>query len=203
MIISYAICVCDEHKELKNLLEFLTLVKDPEDEINILVDSSRETKEVTCVLSNLKDCTVNRRQFCGNFANHRNYHNSLCKGEYIFVIDADEMPREYMIKNIKKIIYDSNAELICVPRVNICPGYTNKWLKKHNFNINNIGYINWPDYQMRIYKNDSNIKWANSVHEKITGANKIKGLDAIPEMSLWHIKTIERQDKQNKLYEKL
>ena len=203
MKISYAICVCDEHRELRDLLNFLTKVKDHEDEINILVDSSKETKELTDVLNNFKDCVINRRHFCGNFSEHRNYHNTLCKGDYIFVIDADEMPRENLINNIKSIILESNSDIISVPRINICPGYTEKWLSKHNFKVNNIGFINWPDYQTRIYKNNSNIKWEKGIHEKIVGSEKNVGLKAIPDFALWHIKSVIKQDIQHEFYNEL
>ena len=43
MKITYAICVCTESRELNDLLNFLTHVKDEEDDINILVDSSKVT----------------------------------------------------------------------------------------------------------------------------------------------------------------
>ena len=39
MKLSYAITVCNESKELYSLISFLKKVKDPSDEINILVDS--------------------------------------------------------------------------------------------------------------------------------------------------------------------
>jgi hypothetical protein len=41
--ISYAICVCNEHREIESLVNFLLKVKDAEDEINILVDSGKVT----------------------------------------------------------------------------------------------------------------------------------------------------------------
>jgi hypothetical protein len=56
--------------------------------------------------------TISERAFCGNFSEHRNYHASQCTGDYIFVIDADEIPRETLIKNIKSVITDTNAELL-------------------------------------------------------------------------------------------
>ena len=44
---------------------------------------------------------VNERDFCGDFAKHRNFHLERCSGEFIFVVDADEMPQEHLIKSVK------------------------------------------------------------------------------------------------------
>jgi hypothetical protein len=205
MKLSYAICVCDEAFELRNLLAFLVEVKDPEDEINVLVDTGRVTDKVRKVLGKYKsEIVVHEREFCGNFSTHRNYHNSLCTGDYIFVIDADEIPMETLVRNVKTMITETNSELIYVPRLNICPGYTQKWnTNKHGFNINENGWINWPDHQGRIYKNSSQIEWANGVHETVTGAEGVVALQPNPQLALWHVKTVERQDRQHDFYEKL
>jgi hypothetical protein len=205
MKLSYAICVCDEAFELRNLLAFLVEVKDPEDEINVLVDTGRVTDKVRKVLGKYKsEIVVHEREFCGNFSTHRNYHNSLCTGDYIFVIDADEIPMETLVRNVKTMITESKSELIYVPRLNICPGYTQKWnTNKHGFNINENGWINWPDHQGRIYKNSSQIEWANGVHETVTGAEGVVALQPNPQLALWHVKTVERQDRQHDFYEKL
>ena len=109
MKISYAICVCNEHPELNALLSFLTDVIDNEDEINILVDSGKVTDEVHSVLGKFEDrIVVHKRKFCGNFSKHRNYHITKCTGDYIFVLDADEIPQEALIKNIKT--FDGEGE---------------------------------------------------------------------------------------------
>ena len=203
MRLTYAITVCNEARELNDLISFLKRVKDDEDDINILVDSTKVTDDVRNVLKKHKGLIVSERAFCGNFSEHRNYHASLCTGDYIFVIDADEMPRENLIKNIKGAIVETNAELLYVPRINICPGYTQKWLSKHSFNVNELGWINWPDFQGRVYKNNGIVKWTKGLHETITGSENTKGLAANPDLSLWHIKSVEKQDLQDKLYKTL
>ena len=55
MKLSYAICVCDESRELDELILFLKTVKDDEDEIVILVDSGKVTDSVRNVLSKHKN----------------------------------------------------------------------------------------------------------------------------------------------------
>jgi hypothetical protein len=203
MHLSYAICVCTEARELNDLLYFLKRVKDFEDEINILVDSEKVTDEVRNVLGKYTDIKVSERNFCGNFSDHRNYHASLCNGEYIFVIDADEIPQEDLIKIIKSIITKSGADLIYVPRINICPGYTAEWLDKCNFKVNECGWINWPDNQGRVYKNSGALKWSKGLHETVTGSEKTIGIQNNPSLALWHIKSVQKQDSQDTFYKTL
>jgi len=198
--ISYAICVCNEHRELESLVNFLLKVKDEEDEINILLDSKNGTTEVRSVLESYGDkIVVNEREFDGKFSDHRNYHASKCSGDYIFVIDADEMPQEALIVNIKTF----EGDIMYIPRINICPGYTAEWLDQHKFQLNEMGWINFPDYQGRYYKNNGEIKWENDLHERLTGSENVARVDAKPLVSLLHIKTVERQDKQGEYYDSL
>lgn len=203
MKLSYAICVCDESRELDELILFLKTVKDDEDEIVILVDSGKVTDSVRNVLSKHKNILVSEREFTGNFAEHRNYHQALCSGDYIFAIDADEMPREEFIKKLKDTIDTSNMDLLYVPRINIIPGYTKEWLSKYKFKINENGWINWPDYQGRIYKNNGIIKWTKGLHETVDGATRVGMFPGEPSHALWHIKNIQRQEDQDTFYKSL
>jgi len=202
--LTYAVEVCNEDRELYSLLSFLVKTKEQQDDINVLVDAGKETTEVSKVLEQFKDTiTVHRRIFDGDFSKHRNFHIEKCKGDYIFMIDADEMPQENLTKNIKKVIADTGSDLIFIPRMNICPGYTEEWLQKCNFKINEAWWINWPDFQGRIFKNDPSIRWESGLHEKVMGAKKPIGLDQNPLIALWHIKSVERQTKQDEFYKQL
>jgi len=66
---------------------------------------------------------------------------------------------------------------------------------------NKSNWVNWPDMQWRIYKNDSKMQWQGNVHEKITGHKTFAELPAEEAYALYHPKGIERQEKQNKFYE--
>ena len=195
--ISYAITVCNESISLYSLLSFLKKVKDPNDEINILVDSLHCTENVRRVLDAFRDDIItNDRAFCGDFAVHRNHHLSLCSGDYIFVIDADEMPTELLIKNIKQFLTSDN-ELIMVPRVNIHPGFTLEWLQRNNFSMNEVGWVNWPDFIGRVFKNEPDrIKYSSSLHERIEGAVGVAELEKHPGAAVWHIKSVDKQDNR-------
>ena len=63
--------------------------------------------------------------------------------------------------------------------------------------------INCADYQMRIYKNNGEIRWRNKVHEVLEGHKSFSALPAMEELALYHPKTIEKQEKQNKYYDTL
>jgi hypothetical protein len=200
MKITFAIGVCTEHLELQSLLNFLLRVKDPEDDINVLVDTTKATPQVWSVIkaAGVKACI---REFDKDFAAHRNFHIEKCVGDYIFMIDADEIPQEHLIKTLKASIKESGADLIYVPRMNLCPGYTKEWLASHKFQVNEVGWINWPDYQGRVFKRCPEIRWGKTLHETIQGAKKTNGLPASPQNGLWHVKTVEKQDHQGAFYD--
>jgi hypothetical protein len=198
MKITYSVTVCNESKELYSLLAFLKKVKDPEDDINVLLDTAHCTPNVRHVLKHFEeDVVLNERDFDGNFADHRNYHISTCSGDYIFMIDADEMPQEDLVKNIKQVIQNTDGDAFMVPRINIHPGYTKEWLEASKFQVNEMGWINWPDYNCRIIKNvPERIKFAKSLHEMITGHEKIISIRPTPDVAVWHIKSVEKQDNR-------
>ena len=102
MKISYAITVCNEYDEIQRLIPLLLENKRKQDEIVVLFDQKNGDEKVRNVLEKFeKRIVVNDREFCGNFSKHRNYHITKCTGEYIFVLDADEIPQEALLKNIK------------------------------------------------------------------------------------------------------
>jgi hypothetical protein len=196
MKLTYTIQVCNESRELYSLLNFLTKVIDDEDDINVVVDVDHTTDKVELVLKEFKDrINIFMRPF-DDFCKNSQFHADNATGDYIFGLDADEMPQELLIKNIKKIIEESGAEIIAIPRINIHPGATREFIEKSNFRINDVGWINWPDFQMRIYKKCDYIKWTEELHSKLTGSDKVIGVQAEPKLALWHIKSIEKQESR-------
>ena len=207
MKISYAITVCNELEEIKRLIPFLLEYKRPEDEIVVLFDDSNSTKEIETLLHsyrNNKHITLHIDYFDGHFANWKNKLSSYCTGDYIFQIDADEIPNEYLINSLPDILEtNSNVEAIVVPRVNTVEGLTQEHITKWGWHVNENGWVNWPDYQWRIYKNTPDIKWKNKVHEVIEGHKTVAQIPAYESLALYHPKTIERQEKQNNYYNTL
>jgi hypothetical protein len=196
MRLTYTIQVCNESRELFSLLNFLSKTIDEEDEINVVADSINVTDKVEHVLDHFKErINVFKRPF-DQFHTNAQFHIEKATGDYIFGVDADEMPQEILIKNIKKIIKDSGAEIIAVPRINIHPGATHEFIEKSKFNVNDVGFINWPDFQTRVYKRCDHIKWTDELHTKLTGSDKVVGIQADPKLALWHVKSIEKQESR-------
>jgi hypothetical protein len=196
MKITYSIQVCNESRELYSLINFLLKVIDEEDNIHVVVDSLHKTDKVNKVIENFKDkISVFERPF-DTFYKNSCYHGEVATGDYTFLIDADEMPQEKLIANLKNIITETKAEILFIPRINIQPGITQSYIDHYKFNINEAGWINWPDYQGRLYKNCEYVTWTDELHTKLTGSTKIQGIVAKPELALWHIKSIEKQESR-------
>ena len=196
MKLTYTIQVCNESRELFSLLNFLQKTIDDEDEVNVVVDTEHTTDKVERVLEHFNErITILKRPF-DTFRENAQFHIEKANGEYIFGIDADEMPQETLIRNIKSIIRQSNAEIIAIPRINIHPGSTHEFIEKSNFSVNEVGWINWPDFQMRIYKKCDYIKWSDEVHTKLIGSDKVVAVQTDPRLALWHIKSIEKQESR-------
>jgi len=206
MKISYAIPVCNEHVEIQRLVSFLLKHKQSNDEIVIMFDSKNGSKAVE---EYLRSHSVNAEfqwypnEFDGHFGNMKNKLNSMCSGDYIFQIDADELPDIGLMENIHGILELNDVDVILVPRVNTVAGLTDEHIQKWGWNVNSDGWVNWPDMQWRLYKNSDNIKWINKVHEQLDGFKTISHLPLQEELALHHPKTIERQEKQNAYYDTL
>jgi hypothetical protein len=202
MKISYAITVCNELEEVKRLINFLLSNKRKEDEIVILFDEENGTDEVfDYIESQVHDCEVFCEKFKGHFADWKNQLTSYCTGNYIFQIDADEIPNERLIEHLPFLLQETpEADVILVPRINTVEGLTQEHINKWGWNVNDKGWVNWPDYQWRIYRNTSEIKWINKVHERLDGFKTFATLGDHGYYFLEHPKTIDRQERQNNYY---
>ena len=204
MKISYAITVHNELEELTKLLDFLNNKIREEDEIVIQYDEGGVTDEVLEFLKikqKIHGYTVVGFPLNKDFASYKNNLKENCKGDYIFQIDADEIPHEVMIAYLPEVLEKNPVDIIFVPRVNTVEGLTQKHISKWRWNVNEKGWVNWPDYQTRIYRNTEDVTWMNKVHEKITGYDTFSNFPAEEHWALYHPKQINRQEEQNKFYE--
>lgn len=191
--LTYSVQVCNESRELYSLLEFLIHTKDVDDIINVVVDSGHTTDKVKMVTDNFKNyINVFERPF-DTFPQNAKFHVEKCETDYIFQIDADEMPQEALMTNIKQMLIDSKAEIVYIPRINLHPGLTSKHLEEFKFSVNNVGMINWPDYQGRILKKCESVTWSDEMHSKPIGSDKVVQLQPDTRIALWHIKSMQKQ----------
>lgn len=208
MKISYAIPVCTEIEEIKNLTSYLLKYKSEEDEIVILVDESNHTQEVKDYVEIFAeenmDANVIRAYHSLNkdFGTHKNYLNSLCSGEWILQLDADEYPDDYLMEAIPWFINEHpDVEAYWVSRINTVTGLTKEHVAKWRWNVNDKEWVNFPDPQLRLYKNSNDINWEGKVHERLIGYKKFAHMPSNPEYCLHHPKSIERQERQNAFYD--
>ena len=206
MKISYTISVCNEHKEIQKLLTFLFEHKRKEDQIVVQMDT-KATKDVWNVCESFEnkpfdeykliECALNK-----NFAAYKNNLNNNCDGDWIFQIDADEIPNEYLLEALPFILEaNSDVEAYWVPRVNTVAGITDEHIAKWGWRVSEDGWVNFPDWQMRLFRNSDDIYWIKPVHEQLKGYTKFANLPAEEKFALYHPKDIGRQEMQNKFYD--
>jgi glycosyltransferase involved in cell wall biosynthesis len=205
MKISYAITAFNELDELKNLIPFLLKHKRKEDEIVVLWDNKGPLEVLHYLQSLEPEVIICANEFNHNFADWKNRLTSICNGDYIFQIDADELPTSTLIEVLPTIL-EQKVDIILIPRNNTVKGLTEEHIKRWGWNIDKQQRINWPDYQWRIYRKCPEIRWKNKVHEVLEGYKTYAALPydlSFGDLYLHHHKDIERQEKQNNYYNTL
>ena len=218
MKISYSFTCYNEHKELDNLLFHLSKNFRDEDEVVVIQDISIKKKksiiqtdvqklekvlekyEYGNYFKNLKVVTF---EFKKDFSELKNFAKSQCSGDFIFSIDADEIPNPILMEQLPTILEINDTDLIWVPRINTVEGITDFHMNLWKWRQTEQGWINFPDYQARIFRNADYIKWVKPVHEIIDGAKTYSHLPPHEELTLRHDKDITRQEIQNKLYDQI
>jgi hypothetical protein len=138
--ITYAITVHNELNEIIRLVEFLSPIIGVEDEILIQYDSNSVTKEVLDYLNIISKLNP-KMQVVGfplnsDFASFKNNLKNYANGMYILNIDADEIPHEYLVKNMSQLLEaNKEVDLFLVPRINTVDGLTESHIKKWNWKI--------------------------------------------------------------------
>jgi len=204
--VTYAITVCNELEEITKLVNFLHPRIQSDDEILIQYDTDGATEQVISYLKIINELhsNVNVIDFPLNkdFATFKNNLKNHAKGIFIFQIDADELPHEFLIENMHELLESNlDIDLFFVPRVNTVEGLTDAHIKKWGWKVNEKGWVNFPDLQTRIYRRTSEIEWDGKVHERIKGYNTLTILPLEESYSIYHPKGIERQERQNALYD--
>ena len=206
MKISYGITVHNEAEELKRLLEVLHKNIDDTDEIVVCVDGDDDAVRFELDIyskkfsDSYKSMKVYQRKLDKDFAAHKNSVIENSMGDYIFHIDADEYPNEILLQQLKQILEMNDVDLVWIPRVNTVEGFTQEDVQRWGWRVTEQGWVNYPDYQARVFKRDSEIRWTRPLHEYITGCKTYAHLPPQEELSLYHPKTKEKQERQNQFY---
>lgn len=202
--VSYAITVHNETCEIKRLLDTLIPLVDKNDEIIVLQDATEESAEVTDILASYGNKIKKvRANLNGDFATFKNILITASSKKYLFQIDADEYPQKKLIRNLKWFLLKNyQSDCFAVPRINIVDGITDEYLKKWNWKKDERNYINFPDFQQRLFKLNKRIAWKNKVHEELFGYKKIKPLPTENfDYCLVHPKVLKKQIYQNTFYD--
>ena len=201
MNISYGITVHNEVDELERLLGKLLVNMDEEDEVVICVDGDDIGVKDVIELYSIDSRVIHYdRKLDGNFADHKNSVIEKSSGDYIFHIDADEYPNKILLKQLKEILTINDVDLIWIPRVNTVDGFTQEDVQKWGWRVDEKGWVNYPDYQARVFRNREDIRWTRPLHEYIIGCKTYAHLPPHEELSLYHPKTKEKQEQQNNFY---
>ena len=203
MKISYAILTHNEGECIAELLTLLTTYKRDIDEIVVVDDYSNDEK-TKFILNDVKDLIkLEYRTFDGDHT-QKNYLNSLCSGDYILQLDADELVHPEFLEMLPELLEENNeTDLFIMPRINTVEGLTQEWIDKWKWNVNEKGWVNFPDWQMRLYRNCDWVKWNGLLHSKIEGHKTYVFLPAEELFCILHPKQLERQVAQNDLYDKI
>lgn len=208
MKITYAVTVADEIKEIQTLLPLLIENKRQEDEIIVQYDNQKVSVEV---LEYLNDLTFEKKidktigyPLNGDFGTYKQHLTQNCTGDWIFQLDADETIDPILIQGLSNILAgNENIEMFFIPRINIVNGLTNEHIAKWRWQVNEQGWVNFPDVQGRLYRNKQSIFWAGKVHEQLQGFESYTIFPQDETYCIKHIKEIKRQEIQNALYETL
>ena len=87
-----------------------------------------------------------------------------------------------------------------IPRINIVNGITQEHITKWGWNVNEKGWVNFPDVQGRLYQKKQSMFWNGKVHEAVQGFESYSIFPQDEVFCIKHIKEIERQEKQNALF---
>ena len=201
MKISYGITVHNEVEELEKLLGILLVSIDEQDEGVICVDGNDKGVKDVIELYSIDSRVIHYdRKLEKDFAAQKNSVIEKSSGDYIFHIDADEYPNKILIKQLKEILTINDVDLIWIPRVNTIDGMTQEDVQRWGWRVSEKSWVNYPDYQARVFRNDETIRWTRPLHEYIKGCKTYAHLPPHEELSLYHPKTIEKQTQQNMFY---
>jgi hypothetical protein len=191
-----------------------------DDEIHIVLDSINGTPESKLIIENfITNCSDKKINFIstplnGDYSLYKNTARDLANAfslknsnkisDYVFQIDADEIPTDFLLTNLKDVLSGNpEVDLFWVPRVNDFKGVTEKDAIIWHWTLSEYDgkkIVNFPDYQSRIFKNIISLKWERKLHERVVGAKVFTNIPADPEWSLIHTKTIEKQRATNIRY---
>ena len=205
-MISFGITTKNEGAYIQDLLnQLIPYCETTGDEIVVVDDYSDDefTRSILDANHSLGNIKLFQHHLNNDFAVHKNFLSEQCTGDYIFQVDADETFHPNLLTYLHDIVDNNDIDLFLIPRVNVVTGLTDEDIQRWGWQVNENGWVMFPDYQHRLFRNHIDIRWEGKVHERIVGHKTMAPLPAEEEWSLYHIKDIDRQRKQNDYYSTL
>lgn len=208
MKLSYCICTHNEGDYVGSLLELICKNLVGDDEIIVVDDYSDDNKTLSYLKMFSDHIKSYQHHLNGDFSAHKNFAASMCTGDAIFSIDADEYFSGDKISRLRdlteKMIMTGRNDVIILPRINMLDRMDEHFIATHKITSVIIEgeekkIINYPDWQIRIWSNKSGLRFSGIVHETLSGYKKPFYCDDIG-FAIEHIKTFDRQMKQDELY---
>ncbi len=180
-MISIVLVTFNEAEKLQNCLENLIGFSD---EVVIIDLGSTDESEKLGIKYGAK---IYKHDFVDFVEEVRNYAISKAKGDWILVLDPDEIITDSLKDKLKEII-SSDYSAVNIPRKNIFFG---KWIAHTNW---------WPDRHIRFFKKGK-VTWSKKIHSypKVNGT--IINLEAKEGLAIVHFgyQSIEEfMDRQNR-----
>jgi len=201
--LSFAILTHNEQIEFVWLMDALAPILDDTCEIVVLDDFSRP--EVVDAIRRY-NVRFHQRALQRNFSAQRNHLKSMCRGEFIFVVDPDEIPSPHLLRGLPAVLDAMRREDIdacALPRLNILVE------SPHPVHVNTLALTNGDlqaaprDDQMRLIRNRPEILWINHVHERLVGVKRCYRFPQDLRYALFHCKTLSRARAQNRFYRRI
>ncbi len=141
----------------------------------IVVDQHSEDE--TASIAEELGATVHQHDRTGGIADPaRRFAVSKASGDWIFILDADEMVPPSLAAHLREFAdSDPEVDVVLVPRANVLMG---RWLKHGN---------NWPSRHARFFRPGS-LLMTDRIHKSIApvpGSRRHK-LEADPGLAIWH-----------------
>ena len=139
MFVSYLVTTHNETDCLDSLLSKLMSFKKDNHEVVLLDDYSDNPTTISIIEKYKSSINFQQKKLQNDYGAHKNYGISLCKGEWIFQIDADELPTDVLLENID-VLLESNAnnETLWLPRLNYFVGVTQTDIEMWGWNLRKI-----------------------------------------------------------------
>lgn len=202
MFLSYLVTCHNESDSLHDLLVKLYESLKPTHEV-VIIDDYSDSPVTLSILEEYQKkerVVIQKHKLDNHYGAHKNFGIEQCKGDWIFQLDADELPTDTLINNIDVILENnSHNEVLWLPRLNYFVGVTQKDVDDWGWKLYD-GLINFPDFQSRLFRNLPYIRYHRRLHEKVEGQKTYAFIPPQKDIAIIHNKTIEKQRENNQNY---